>query len=101
MPEVIVRQKKPVKVRTLEWDGDNLDELLVFCGPFPGGSAPLFAGPDPADGVYASARVWNTQEHCWVLVPVGHHVVQGPLNEFYPLSPAALELTYEPAGTPG
>lgn len=96
MPTVTVRRKRPVTVRTLLWDGSNLAEMLRFCGPFPGGSAPLFTGPDPADGVYVTARVWNSQERCWISVPAGHHVVQGPLGEFYPLSPAALALTYEP-----
>jgi hypothetical protein len=97
MPAVTMRRKRPVEVRTLEWTGDNLDELLMFCGPFPDGSAPLFTGPDPADGIYASARVWNSEERDWINVPVGHHLVAGPLGEFYPISPEALARTYDPA----
>lgn len=96
MPEIVERTKRPVTVRTRLWTGLNVEEMREFCGLFPGGSVPLFAEPDPADGVYASARVWNDQEHCWINVPVGHHLVAGPLGEFYPISPAALEETYEP-----
>lgn len=96
MPAVTMRRKRPVTVRTLLWTGLNEGQVREFCGLFSGGSAPLFAEPDPADGVYASARVWNSEERCWINVPVGHHVVAGPLGEFYPISPEALKETYEP-----
>lgn len=90
MPAVTTRRKKPVEVRTLEWTGSNLDEMREFCGHL--GTDWMFT-QDEGNPV---ARVWNSQEHCDINVPVGHHVVRGPLGEFYPLSPAALELTYEP-----
>lgn len=85
MPAVTTRRKKPVEVRTLEWDGSNLEELRTFCGG-------AFEPPTPGYG----AQLWNAEEECWINLPVGHHAVRGPLGEFYPLSPAALELTYEP-----
>ena len=42
-------------------------------------------------------EVWNDQESAWIPCPVGHSVVKGRLGEFYPISPAAIAETYEPA----
>lgn len=84
MPDIVERTKRPVTVRTLEWTGNNPEQMRAFCG-------------DAFDWRPEwTARIWNTQEGCAIDLKVGHHVVQGPLGEFYPLSPAALELTYEP-----
>jgi hypothetical protein len=84
MPRVITRRKKPIDVDTLLWTGSNIEEMRRFCGhaftQLPG----------------HTAEIWNSEEHCSIPVPEGHHVVRGPLGELYPLSPAALELTYEP-----
>lgn len=95
MPEIVRRIKRPIPVDTLEWDGENADAMREFCGPFPNGPIPRFAEPDPAGGVHASARVWNSEERCWINVPVGHHLAKGPLGELYPISPAALAETYD------
>jgi hypothetical protein len=82
---IVTRRKKPIAVETLEWTGLNAEEMRAFCG-------------DAFDWRPEwTAKVWNMQEGCAIDLRVGHHVVKGPLGELYPLSPAALELTYEPA----
>lgn len=82
---IVTRRKKPVAVETLEWTGSNAEEMRAFCGD---------AFTWRPQWV---AKLWNDQESCNIDIPVGHHAVRGPLGEFYPLSPKALELTYEPA----
>ena len=89
---VIARRKKPVTVDTLEWTGDNLEEVQDFVGLTPDCTQPGFAvEPD------GTALVWADHEQCWVNVPVGHSIIHGALDEFYPISPAALARTYDPA----
>ena len=86
-PAVKHYRKKPVTVATLEWTGSNIAALREFTGDR--GYLDRTSGP---------LRVWNTEEGDWITCPVGHSVVRGRLGEFYPISPAALEATYEPAG---
>lgn len=80
-------RKKPVEVETLEWTGSNLDAIRAFAGPVnvscPGGG---------------ELAIWNDQEDGWIPCPLGHSVVKGKLNEFYPISPAAIAATYDRAG---
>ena len=82
-------RKKPVEVEALEWTGANLDALRAFAGDenltCPGSR-------------YSDLSVWNEQEHDWIKVPFGHSIVKGKLGELYPISPAAIAETYEPAG---
>jgi len=86
-PAVKHYRKKPVTVATLEWTGSNIAALREFTGDR--GYLDRTSGP---------LRIWNTEEGDWITCPVGHSVVRGRLGEFYPISPAALEATYEPAG---
>ena len=85
---VIVRRKKPIEVATLQWTGDNTDEVAVFCG-----TTPISLHKLP--GVDVRLDAWNSEEHQFITIPIGHHLVRGPLGELYPLSPAALDLTYD------
>lgn len=92
---VITRRKKPITVPTLLWDGTNTAEAQEFCGRVPGRSVLAFQAPLSSE----PGRVWNSEEACWISVPAGHHLVRGPLQELYPLSPAAVAETYEPVET--
>ena len=84
-------RKKPVTVETMPWTGDNFAAVREFAGD----SAQLLT--QPYLGLPDVLEVWNDQESAWIPCPVGHSVVKGRLGEFYPISPAAIAETYEPA----
>lgn len=93
-PEITVRQKRPIHVRTLLWTGHNPEQVIEFCGTIAAdNTAPVFVPPGP-DGWPSVARVFNSEECSQIDVPIGHHLAKGPLGEVYPISPAALEATY-------
>jgi hypothetical protein len=93
LPDVVRYRKKPVVVETLEWTGRNLAAIQVFCGYF-------FEVEEPKVriGSGEDLEVWNDQEIAWIPCPLHHRVVRGVLGELYPISPAALAKTFEPAG---
>lgn len=80
-------RKRPVIVETIRWAGTNLPAIRTFAGE---GNVSCPAG--------GHLEVWNDQESAWIPCPLGHSVVKGRLGEFYPISPAAIAETYEPAG---
>jgi hypothetical protein len=93
MPEVVERTKRPVKVRTREWTGSNVEEMREFCGDdFRVGYQPSSHGPAEA------AEVYDKLHDTWINVYPGQHVVCGVRGEFYPIDAAVLKETYEPAG---
>lgn len=92
-------RKRPLEVEMMLWDGtperghqisDWVDSYRTDRDPL--GSLFLF------DTAYA--QVWNREERQWLSVPVGHRVAKGKLNEFYPVSPAAIAETFDPAPQP-
>jgi hypothetical protein len=85
--------KKPLTIATLLWDGTNADEVRVFAN---GGEEEEYSFRKQDGGI----QVWNSQEQCWLNVPVGHHVARGALNGLYPISCAALAWTFDPADGP-
>ncbi|WP_020116764.1 hypothetical protein [Streptomyces canus] len=87
----IVRYRKlPVEVDTIEWTGDNLDELTAFTGG-------LFVPVDPGKGLTSefTGKVFDALHSTWVLVKTGQRVVCGVLGEFYPIAEDVLAETYE------
>jgi hypothetical protein len=91
MPEVVERTKRPVKVRTREWTGSNVEEMREFCG-----DAFRTVPASPREPI--TAEVYDWLHDTWVGMYTGHHVVCGVRNEFYPIDGAVLKETYEPAG---
>lgn len=86
-------RKLPVEIDAIEWTGDNAAQVADFVGLAPDCTQVGFAvEPD------GTALVWADHERCWVNVPVGHWVIRGALDEFYPISPSALRRTYERVG---
>jgi hypothetical protein len=96
MPIVQFR-KRPVVVDTILWDGtpEAAAELVAWCGWLNDNPAqsPRFLSIEGG----GLAQVWNDQERCWIDVHVGHRVARGALGEFYPISPEAIDATFEPA----
>ena len=86
-------RKKPVIVEARQWTGGDYIWLTDFCGQ-------NWARADVHDMAYADPEqviVFNSQEHQWLHLPVGHWLIRGVKGELYPCSPEVFEMTYEPA----
>ncbi|WP_377266963.1 hypothetical protein [Peterkaempfera sp. SMS 1(5)a] len=80
-----------MEIEAIRWTGDNADQVRAFVSTKSGG--------EPAFAVRRQvAQVWAREEGCWVDCPVGHWVARGVLGEYYPVSPAAMEASYEMVG---
>lgn len=87
---VVRYRKRPIEVDTIQWTGNNIDDLIDFTG----GDFLLVA---PGEG-YApdiTAKVYDKLHDTWVGVKTGQHVVHGVQGEFYPIDEAVLAETYE------
>lgn len=76
-------KKKPVVIDAIRWTGDNLQEVLDFTkegnvGAVPGTKELLI---DTLEGM--------------MTCPVGHWIIKGVKNEFYPCDPQIFEMSYE------
>ena len=72
-------RKKPVVVEAVEWNGKNLEELIVFCPP-----------------IFTEKRILTipTLEGD-MTVSKGDWIIKGVEGEFYPCKPDIFEKTYE------
>jgi hypothetical protein len=87
-------RKRPVVVSGVLWTGSNYGEIQAFAvSPGCGGCCRWRGG--------TGLDLWNDQEQAWIPCPAGHTVMKGVLGEFYPVSPAALAETFDPAGEDG
>lgn len=100
-PRIRYFRKKPIPIPMLEWTGENMDEIQEFTGVFEVTPAdrdePVVELPKflVKDVLPLRAEIYNTEEAAWIPCPVGHFVVKGVRGEFYPISPAALEQSYD------
>jgi len=88
---IVLFRKKPVVVEAVKWDGTSYPAVERFAG------AAVVLEADLPGQQPGRLQVWNDQEQAWIPCPAGHWVVRGVLGEFYPVSPAAVEETYERA----
>jgi hypothetical protein len=86
-------RKKPVVVEAIQWTGANLLDVADFTG------TANFVVADP-DTNGRGWMVYNKLERQWLNCPVGHWIIKGVKNEFYPCEPGVFDTTYEPADTP-
>jgi hypothetical protein len=88
-----IYQRRPAYVEMILWDGsaDSFYEIRDWVG-----ISPDVGGPGFRFNAHDIAEVYNGEEHGWIPTPVGHRIVKGPVGEFYPISPAALALSYGP-----
>ena len=85
-------RKKPVEIYAIEWTGNNLREVIDFCG------------------LHESARKWTWEEYCEVVAKdglkiftlegplhasIGDFILEGVQGEHYPCKPDVLWKTYE------
>lgn len=75
--------KKPVVITAIEWTGDNIDEIIKFCG-----DSLTVKGSKPFK-VYI-----NTLEGRHIC-SLHDYIIKGVQGEFYPCKPDIFEQTYE------
>jgi len=86
-------RKKPVVIEAIQWEGDNLRQIIDFTG------------------LHQSANKWTWQEYEQVVkrdglkiftlegkmnADIGDFIIKGVNGEFYPCKPDIFEKTYEP-----
>ena len=85
-------RKKPVVIEAVQWDGENLDEVMTFCNG--DASYELMA-------IGASELVITTLEDgesiARHVASVGDFIIKGVAGEFYPCKPGIFAATYEAA----
>lgn len=86
-------RKKPVVIEAVQWNGENLEEVMRFCSGDAtyelmarGGGELVIATLE--DGATAEARHVASRMD-WI--------IQGVKGEFYPCKPDIFAATYEPA----
>ena len=74
-----IYRKKPVEVQAVRWNGENVGEVLKFCG-----NARL-----KDDSIFIDT-LEGTME-----AKVGDYIIKGVKGEFYSCKPDIFEATYE------
>lgn len=74
-----IYRKKPVEVQAVQWDGENVSEVLEFCGNARLKDDNLFI--DTLEGTMEAKK--------------GDYIIKGVKGEFYPCKPEIFEATYE------
>lgn len=74
--------KKPVVVEAVQWTGENIDEIVEFCGE------------------YCNSFDWSDVLYIYTLgghriARVGDYIIKGVRGEFYPCMPHIFEETYD------
>lgn len=85
-------KKKPIVIQAQQWLGGDYEWLNKTCGHNWGrADAKDYRGDVDDEQVV----VYNTEEKCWLHVPVGHWIIRGINGELYPCSNEVFEKTYE------
>lgn len=77
-------RKKPVEVEAVQWTGENLEEIIKFCGKylsFIKGDSQTFMYTQTLKGFHR--------------VSLGEYIIKDIKGEFYPCKPDIFEMTYE------
>lgn len=74
-----IYRKKPVEVQAVQWNGENVSEVLEFCGKARIKDDSILI--DTLEGTMEA----NT----------GDYIIKGVKGEFYPCKPDIFEKTYE------
>lgn len=89
---IVRRRKKPVEVDTIQWLGDNVDDVIDFTGGD-------FLLVDPGKELACEAKVYDELHSSWIGVRTGQHIVRGIRGEFYPIAEDVLADTYDEVDT--
>jgi len=74
-----IYRKKPVEVQVVQWNGENVGEVLKFCGK----------ARIEGDSIFIDT-LEGTME-----AKTGDYIIKGVKGEFYPCKPDIFEATYE------
>ena len=85
-----IYRKKPVVIDAIQWDGENLDEVMTFCNG--DASYELMARGDSELVIATLEDGGSIARH---VASVGDFIIKGVAREFYPCKPDIFEKTYE------
>lgn len=88
-------RKKPLPIQAIRYEQRNAKQVKEFVGEADNGDGVGFLLPEEIAGISKYAKVWNSKEHQWLNVPVGHWVIRGIEDEFYPCDPRVFQNSYE------
>lgn len=85
-------RKKPVVIEAMQWNGDNLKEVMEFIG-----SEFKY---EPNTYWYTNKFTYNGELHIntlegEMLASIGDYIIKGVKGEFYPCKSDIFEATYE------
>ena len=83
-------RKKPVVIEAIRWDGENLDEVMVFCN----GDASYELMARGASELVIATRE-DGESIARHVASVGDFIIKGVAGEFYPCKPDIFAATYE------
>lgn len=84
-------KKKPVTIEAVQWNGDNVSEILEFVN-----HSDIRITSYESEGVQKEELFINTLEGS-MHASEGDWIIKGVHGEFYPCKPDIFEETYEPA----
>ena len=89
-------RKKPVVIDAVQWDGRNIDAVLLFFGDI---------SKLPNTGAYVHPGIGHCVPEGTLTIPTlegemtaraGDWIIKGVKGEYYPCKPDIFEATYEP-----
>lgn len=86
---IIEAQKKPVKIKAIQFTGKNSDEVLDFCGSRLVGLIRQFETESVVDALIIYTPEGDMK------ASIGDYVIRGVKGECYPCKPDIFELTYD------
>ena len=82
--------KKPVVIEAVQWDGENLDEVMTFCN---GDASYELMARGASELVIATLEDGGSiARH---VASVGDFIIKGVAGEFYPCKPDIFSATYQ------
>ena len=82
--------KKPVVIEAVQWDGENLDEVMNFCN---GDASYELMARGTSELVIATLE--DGESIARHVASAGDFIIKGVAGEFYPCKPDIFAATYE------
>lgn len=82
---------KPFEIEAIQFNGDNVDELVEFTK----GQFNWLLPEDRTDDPDCVAEVFDKLHSTWVGVKVNQWIIRGQKGEYYPCDPEIFEAKYE------
>ena len=85
-------RKKPVVIEAIQWNGENLNEVMTFCN---GDASYELMARGTSELVIATLE--DGESIARHVASVGDFIIKGVAGEFYPCKPDIFAATYEAA----